>query len=72
MSVKHTNTKDVYRLKDAPSHPTAKKYGISEGQFRRAVQAGRIEYARPGGLIVLLTNEDIENWILGSRSDAAR
>jgi hypothetical protein len=63
---------EVYRLADAPNHPLAKKYGLTERQFRRAVQAGRIEYARPGGLIVLLTSDDIEAFILGSRSDAAK
>jgi hypothetical protein len=68
---KLTNAKDVYRLSEAPNHPLAKKYGISETQFRRAVQSGRISYARPGGLIVLLTSEDIENFILGSRTTAS-
>jgi hypothetical protein len=63
---------DVYRLCEAPNHPLAKKYGLTERQFRRAVQHGRIDYARPGGLIVLLTSDDIEAFILGSRSDAAK
>jgi hypothetical protein len=65
-------TPEVYRISTAAEHPLAKKYGITERQFRRAVQLGRIEFARPGGLIVLFTSEDIENFILGSRSDAAR
>ncbi len=67
-----TPTPEVYRLTTAVEHPLAKKYGITERQFRRAIQTGRIQYARPGGLIVLLTSEDIENYILGSRSDAVR
>lgn len=62
---------EVYRLSNAAEHPLALKYGITERQFRRAVQQGRINYARPGGLIVLLTSEDIEAFILGSRTDAA-
>ncbi|MBF4512278.1 hypothetical protein ITJ66_07220 [Plantibacter sp. VKM Ac-2885] len=66
------NNREVYRLSEAPEHPLARKYEISERQFRRAVQSGRISYARPGGLIVLLTSEDIENYILGSRSDAPK
>ncbi|MFJ3392302.1 hypothetical protein [Leifsonia aquatica] len=72
MSATNRNTQDVYRLSEAPTHPLAQKYGISERKFRRAVQLGRIDYARPGGLIVLLTNEDIENFILGSRTDSAK
>jgi len=57
----------VYTLATAPEHPLAAKYQVSERQFRRAVQAGKISYARPGGLRVLLTGEDIEQFILGSR-----
>lgn len=60
----------VYRLSEAPTHPLAAEYGITERQFRRAVQAGRIGYARPGGLIVLLTAADIESFILNSRHEA--
>ncbi|WP_237580920.1 hypothetical protein [Clavibacter nebraskensis] len=55
----------VWRLVEAPTHPLAAKYRITERQFRRAVQEGRITYARPGGRIVLLANEDIERFILG-------
>lgn len=65
-----SNIKTVYRLSEVPEHPLAKKYGITERMARRAVQSGRLQYARPGGLHVLVTAEDIENWILGSRSDA--
>ena len=72
MSNKKPNTPDVYRLSSAPSHPLAAKYGITERQFRRAVQQGRISYARPGGLIVLLTSDDIVAWILGSYTDATK
>lgn len=62
--------KDVYRIAEVPEHPLAKKYGVSKRQVERAVQSGRLAHARPGGLIVLITTEDVENWILGSRSDA--
>jgi hypothetical protein len=72
MSNKKPNTPDVYRLSNAASHPLAAKYGITERQFRRAVQQGRISYARPGGLIVLLTSDDIVAWILGSRTNATK
>lgn len=67
-----TPPQEVYRIAEAPSHPLAHKYGITERQFRRAVQNRTIDYARPGGLIVLLTSDDIEAWILGSRSDAVQ
>lgn len=70
MSSKATDR--AYRLSEAPEHPLARKYGISERQFRRAVQSGRIAYARPGGLHVLLTSADIEEFILGSRVEAER
>jgi hypothetical protein len=43
----------VYTLSTAPEHPLARKYGIS--------------YARPGGLRVLMTGDDIEQAILGTR-----
>lgn len=65
------NTPEVYRLSTAAEHPLAVKYGITARQFRRAVEKKRINFARPGGLIVLLTSEDIEQFILGSRTDAA-
>ncbi|PXA68532.1 hypothetical protein [Cryobacterium arcticum] len=65
-----TNSKQVYRFSEVPEHPLAEKYGITERQARRAAQSGRLQYARPGGLVVLIAAEDIENWILGSRSDA--
>jgi hypothetical protein len=58
----------VWRLVEAPTRPLAAKYGITERQFRRAVQKGTISYARPGGKVVLLANEDIERFILGPRS----
>jgi hypothetical protein len=69
---KQHEAREVYRISEAPEHPLAKKYQISERQFRRWVQSGRIAYARPGGLIVLFTSEDIEAAILGSRSDAVQ
>ena len=62
-----TKPERVYTLATAPDHPIAAKYGITERQFRRWVQAGKISYARPGGQRVLLTSEDIERAILGSR-----
>jgi excisionase family DNA binding protein len=66
-----TNPRErVYTLATAPEHPLAAKYGISERQFRRWVQAGKISYARPGGQRVLLTGEDIEQAILGTRVSA--
>lgn len=63
---------EVYRLKEAPAHPLAAKYGISKRQFERAVQNGRINFARPGGLYILFTDEDITEFILGSRTDAVK
>lgn len=57
----------VYTLATAPEHPLAAKYGITERQFRRWVQSNKISYARPGGLRVLLTGDDIEQAILGTR-----
>lgn len=67
-----STTKTVWKLSEAPEHPLAAKYGITERQFRRAVQNKTISYARPGGLIVLLASEDIEEFILGSRTDAVK
>jgi hypothetical protein len=69
---KQNPTPEVYRLNNAATHPLAIKYGISTRQFQRAVQSGRIAYAKPGGLRVLFTSEDIEEFILGSRSDATK
>jgi hypothetical protein len=67
---KHQQPEDldarVWRLVEAPTHPLAAKYCITERQFRRAVQEGRITYARPGGRVVLLANEDIERFIFGA------
>jgi len=57
----------VYTLATAAEHPLARRYQISERQFRRWVQNGKISYARPGGLRVLLTSDDIEQAILGTR-----
>jgi len=67
-----TPAPEVYSLATAPEHPLAKKYGITTRQFRRAIETKRISYAKPGGLIVRFTYEDIENFILGSRTDATR
>ena len=61
------NGERVYTLATAPKHPLAEKYGITERQFRRWVQAKKISYAKPGGLRVLLTGDDIEQAILGTR-----
>ena len=70
MKKQQPETARVYTPAEAPNHPLAKQYGITERQFRRALQAGKINYARPGGLRVLFTSEDITEFILGSRSDA--
>jgi hypothetical protein len=70
MSEKKQQTREVYRITEVHQHPLALKYRISTRQVQRAVQSGRLAHARPGGLIVLITAEDIERWILGSRSDA--
>lgn len=60
MSKVHNSFTDrTWTLAEAPSHPLALKYRISERQFRRAVQSRRIGFARPGGLVVRLTHEDI-------------
>lgn len=66
MSTK-TPAREVYGLADAHEHPLAVKYGISQRQVRRAVETKRLAHAKPGGLRVLITAEDIEAWILGSR-----
>lgn len=63
----NNKTDHVYTLATAPEHPLARKYGITERQFRRWVQSNKISYARPGGQRVLLTGADIEDAILGSR-----
>ncbi|SMH30666.1 hypothetical protein SAMN06295885_0457 [Rathayibacter oskolensis] len=67
-----STTKTVWKLSEAATHPLAEKYGITERQFRRAVQNKTISYARPGGLIVLLADEDITEFILGSRTNVVK
>ncbi|NRD08408.1 hypothetical protein [Rathayibacter agropyri] len=67
-----TKPQEVYRLSEAPTHPLAAQYRISKRQFERAVQAGRISYARPGGLYILFTDEDITEFILGSRTHVVK
>ncbi len=62
----------VWRLTEAPEHPLARQDGITERQFRRWVAEGKISYARPGGLIVILTDDDIEDAILGTRVERTR
>lgn len=62
----------VWRLNEAPDHPLARQYGITERQFRRWVAEGKISYTRPGGLIVMLTDADIEDSILGTRVERTR
>jgi len=56
----------VYTFATAPDHPLARKYELTTRQFQRAVQAGKISYAKPGQR-VLFTSEDIEQFILASR-----
>lgn len=68
----HHSQPRVWRLSEAPDHPLARQYGISERQFRRWVAEGKISYARPGGLIVVLTDADIRDAILGSRVERSR
>lgn len=55
----------VYTVAEAPRHPLAPKFRISERMIRRAIQTSRIRYARPGGLRVLIAAEDLEAWITG-------
>ena len=55
----------VYTPAEAPRHPLAIRYAITERQVRRAIQTRRIRYARPGGLRVLIASEDLEAWITG-------
>jgi hypothetical protein len=59
----------TWTFKELPEHPLAQTYRVSERMARRAHQSGRLHGTKPG-LIVLFTDEDIRNWILGSRSDA--
>ncbi|WP_405216003.1 helix-turn-helix domain-containing protein [Agrococcus sp. Ld7] len=55
----------VYSPAEAPRHPLALKFRISERMIRRAIQTNRLRYARPGGLRVLIAAEDLEAWITG-------
>lgn len=56
----------TWTLAEAPQHPLAKKYQLTERQFRRAVQYRRIGFARPGGLVIRFTHEDIVLFIESS------
>lgn len=56
----------TWTLAEAPQHPLAQKYGITTRQFRRAVQYRRIGFARPGGLVIRFTHEDIVLFIESS------
>lgn len=56
----------TWGVKDASEHPLAKMYGISERQFRRAVQYRRINFTRPGGLVIRFTHQNIVDFIEGS------
>lgn len=67
-----TKPTGVYTLASAPTHPLAARLGLTERQFRRAVQSGRLEHYRPGGLRVLLTDEQITAWIEGSAAGGDR
>lgn len=55
----------VYRLSDIEEHPLVAQYGLTQRQARRAVQSGRLEGVRPGGLIWLFTDSQIRAWITG-------
>ncbi|KAA6434930.1 helix-turn-helix domain-containing protein [Agrococcus sediminis] len=69
MSAKDTPLRQpVYTPAEAPRHPLAMRYAITERQVRRAIQTNRIRYARPGGLRVLIAAEDLEAWITGDGS----
>lgn len=56
----------TWRLKEAPDHPLARMYGISERQFRRAVEKRLIDFTRPGGLVIRFTHQNIVDFIEGS------
>lgn len=56
----------TWTIQQASDHPLARKYEISERQFRRAVQHRKIRYARPGGLVIRFTHEDIVEFVENS------
>lgn len=63
MSTTGQQEKTTWTIKQAPEHQLAKMYGITERQFRRAVQRGLIEFARPGGLVIRFTHQNIVEFI---------
>lgn len=60
------NEERTYSLKEAPEHPLAKVFGLTERQLRRAAQKGLIEFSRPGGLVIRFTHQNIVDFIEAS------
>ena len=56
----------TWLLKEASEHALARKYEVSERQFRRAVQNRQIGFSRPGGRVIRFTNSDIVDFIEAS------
>lgn len=66
----HDLSERTWTLADIHTHPLCLKYGLTGKAARRSLAAGRLHGARPGGLVWRFTTEDVERWILDSRSDA--
>jgi excisionase family DNA binding protein len=44
--------------------------GVSKGHFYRLIQEGKIKHSKPGGKIIYVRQNDLEEYLLGKLNDA--